>query len=1834
MKTQFHYSYLATAAAALGGSFLVYTAVPAYADCSEEGTVVTCSGDLSGSFSIDADGITDIEIEDLTDDTGGFDISDTAADGASHGDDGADATSLEVSFDGSSEFGASNSGGSTLSVGLQGGDGNRGSNGGKSGGTGGAGGFGGAASLVINDATEFKGESVFSVSSTGGIGGTGGQPNSNTSSNSHGGDGGVGGDGGGLRVEVGDGDFDSASTANGALFDLSSQGGDGGKGGEGKRITNDQDTFGGDGGTGGAGSDVTVNVSFGETAAGTSSSDDTPTVLLESIGGTGGDGGKGQGGGSGKESGGDGGGGGIGGSVSLDVANVGLTTSGVASFGVLARSYGGAGGDSGEAPGGSSGSNGGGLSTGIGGSVDVGFDGTISTTGQNSSGVLAQSVGGFDDSAATSSNVLTYGAGAQSGGAAGTVNVTIADGALIETSELFAEGALAQSIGGGGGKALSRDGVSSLGAGEHAGGDGATASVVIGAATIETQGVASSAVVAQSIGSSGGVVLQETSEDVVSTMGTTADENGGDGLTVSAELNGSTLITNDNYATGVLLQSIGSGGGRSLNQISDLADDLAQFLGAGSGDGGVGGDVTIKTSSETINDIETSGDRAIGAHLQSVGGGGGDSINDLTVLDATVDVSLGQTGGNTAGGDGGVVVFNSPYVSITTDGTNSHGLVLQSIGGGGGSVASILDFTDSSAAGLSYSLGASGGDGGNGGSVQLESDAAVSASVSTTKDRSIGVLMQSVGGGGGEAAASLTANSDTSVDLTLGQSGGSSAEGDADVVAVFGTTFTVETSGDHAHGLLVQSIGGGGGTASTLLDLTDSVSVELDTVLGSSDDANSNSEQVSVEIAESVTTKGDNAHGLVAQSIAGGGGEVAVTISGETPSDVSMTTSLGGTASTEENPELVFVLNDSEIETQGAASMGIVAQSIGAGGGLSNWAWTVDDVSGADITASVGADGMSGDGSSVIVQNTGIIETSGDSGTAIFAQSIGGGGGAVALGNGELLSDATVGGLGSGGGSGGAVEITQDGTISTTGAGAMGIFAQSVGGGGGVVGNPEMLFGAEFSTSSFGLGKFEQESAGGGGDAGDITIEATGKITTTGEQAHGIFAQSVGGSGGIYGLDDGSAIASNVGDEGNGGEININVDSGLTVSGDYAVGIFAQSLGGDESDGGDITIGLDANLTASGTGARGIFAHSDGGNGGGAIDITIDAGRTLAMGDTDVNANEAIYVQGAGDASVTNSGIITSATLGTVIGAANTRMIIENIGTIEGNIELEDGESNIFELVSGTFAPGVKIDLGDSGTFRNQGGTFSPGGEDNIRSTSFYGEWDSAYSGGTLLFDVDLQEGQADDSDSITFRTQFTTARLNGTLEINPTGTSLMNSGESGLAYIAESLTLEDFDIDDLTVTDTSTVDYSIATAFNDYLLELSYSVDYTPDALVLSSNQTAAGNHIDALVTKRKAELAAAQDDGSSSTSVAAAASLTEETSTAAATTTGESYAFVDDLTNHILQIQSDDELKEAYNRIAPGDVFAAADAVLFSSLRFSEKLNQCSLITGNMIQMVSNEGSCAWFDMGARYRDRDQTDSSIGYTENTLFFAGGMQFALANDWVAGFALGYESYDQSNPGFSTDNGNRYQAGLMLQRDLGPMILSGSISGGYSDYDFKRTAYSIDSFAVATAEPNLRWWSAHAKIHQVYGLDNGLTIIPSFDLGYTSYRQDSFEETGGGAYQLEVSEVKSNVFSFNPKVDLVSTIYMADMPTRLMLSAGVLALAGDIKRTAEIKPVVLGSQGRGFEISDDASPWFAEVSFGLETKVSENVTFEAGVDALISSDVEDYSGMLRLVVRF
>ncbi|MCZ8076080.1 MAG: hypothetical protein O9341_18330, partial [Paucibacter sp.] len=576
-------------------------------------------------------------------------------------------------------------------------------------------------------------------------------------------------------------------------------------------------------------------------------------------------------------------------------------------------------------------------------SVDLASSAQLQTRGLMSQGLMAQSVGGgggvAGSTSATSADAgnsntsLALGGKAGSGQDGGTVKVN--SGGSISTSGWGADGLVAQSIGGGGGtggaassSASTGTAAASLALGGQGGasGKGGDVAVTLFSGSVKTEAEAARALLVQSIGGgggSGGNASSNTGGDNTKSVslalgGQSGSSGGGQGGTVSVNANGTaTLATQGHFATAVMAQSIGGGGGvggssQSSSSASGSSYTLGLNLGGAGGAGGNGGAVTLDLR-QSNSSVSTQGLAAFGVMAQSIGGGGGVGgaaawHQSGSLGSVSISSQLGGSGGD--GGDGGSTRLLSDQ-TVSTAGHLAVGLLAQSVGGGGGVGAAATSSSEGSAFSGSVNLGGSGGKGGAGGTVEL----ALGQRISTSGNLAHAAVAQSIGGGGG---------------LNLSRASGTvlgNSQAKAGARVLLSSSAAVETGGTGAAGLVAQSIGGGGGLSTSFGSATlggapgfaNGGVVRLCNGLDSTGQCSGD-----VALLGSIRTRGALGHGLVAQSIGGGGGMV---LSPENP----LQTTLRGSGAIGSD---VTVWTAQAISTQGHGAAGLVAQSIGAGGGL------------------------------------------------------------------------------------------------------------------------------------------------------------------------------------------------------------------------------------------------------------------------------------------------------------------------------------------------------------------------------------------------------------------------------------------------------------------------------------------------------------------------------------------------------------------------------------------------------------------------------------------------------------------------------------------------------------------------------------------------------------------------------------------------------------------------------------------------------------------------------------------------------------------------------------
>jgi hypothetical protein len=842
-------------------------------------------------------------------------------------------------------------------------------------------------------------------------------------------------------------------------------------------------------------------------------------------------------------------------------------------------------------------------------------------------------------------------------------------------------------------------------------GEDSAAVAVANSAQIVTSGDRSYGIRAESIGGGGGsggavanVRLQGKSQSLgvdinVGGFGGT----GGAGDTVDVTNSGA-IFTAGADAAGIVATSVGGGGGSGglvLDMVlggggSAQSNQFKLNIGGFGGSGGTAGNVTVTNTA--TGSILTTGEEAYGILAQSVGGGGGRgssiiSVTGIAGTNSTTGIGLTIGGAGGSGNDAGTVVVSN-LGSISTSGGTAHGILAQSVGGGGGNANVGLSLGGPGALvgnGLNGLLGAIGGGGGGaGGTVTVNQN----GSIMVTGRNAQAVTMQAVNGGGGTLTfdiSGITSLPGTPLESIVAGLGSEDTDDSTGVAVTMNMVGSQVVAGAGGTGSGVQSVGGGGGTAYLNLGFVPSAGVPAESVQAADADfvlgeAGPIAQSRTARLAQTVVTPETIAQDVVLTLGASGGSNNG-----------------GGAAS---------LALTGQVSTAGTGTAGQIVQSIGGGGGRASV--LLDVALGAVPNAiRITAGGMnvaSSPGGSVSAVQTGAIGTAGAIAPAVILQSVGGGGGSAGIGlsaGGPLgaLAQVTLGGSGGTGNDGGAISGTYSGGLFTSGAGSVGLLAQSIGGGGGEV----RL--SDIGASAITLGG----DAGAAGNGGAVAITNAGAIATTGTGAHGVLLQSIGGAGGaVFGPSLPTPVL-RAGGSGNGGAVRFTQAGSIVAGGDRAFGLIAQSLGGGggwvdgrfagtaggAGQGGAITLGITGDIDATGVDSTAILAQSLGSTGGGAIVITLSGNVRGGSG-----SGAGVQLAGGADNVVTSGGALSAVSRLAMVGTAGNDTLINN-GRLFGNVLLGGGNNRLQNNAGASFMLGetvqLRTDPAATGLLRNEG---------------------------------------------------------------------------------------------------------------------------------------------------------------------------------------------------------------------------------------------------------------------------------------------------------------------------------------------------------------------------------------------------------------------------------------------------------------------------------------------------------------------------------------------------
>jgi hypothetical protein len=1386
---------------------------------------------------------------------------------------------------------------------------------------------------------------------------------------------------------------------------------------------------------------------------------------------------------------------------------------------------------------------------GEGGLAKVTNDGSIVTYGGASIGVQALSIGGGGGIAGDAlayalavappgemavSISTTLGGTGGGGGKGGRAEIT--NKGFVSTSGDEAVGLQAESIGGGGGNAGKAN------------------------ATSNSLSLHQNIDAAQAIGGKSG--------------------SGGDGGTIGVD-NLGTVLTGGSFAHGILAQSIGGGGGnggsatglampglsfdKTLNDLVGklpVADALSvtRAIGGQGGGGGKGQAITVTNAGA----LRTGGSDAIGIFAQSIGGGGGTGgdVQGAAQGKLTVTLTLGGKGGSGNTG-GGVTITNAATGGIETWGDGAHGILAQSIGGGGGSGGSVSARKEKApdAVGeiwtqLKTAIGVKAYEDWAKDKKNKDDKEALDqflkdiketpqykALAETIKNSEFGKLLQSYSKSASDYLAAQKKGSvklpDVAATLSLGGDGGRGGKGGAVTVTNDGA---ITTLGAVAHGAFAQSVGGGGGQGGMAFAAATNAKNFRGVLGGSGGDANEGG-TVTIVNSGSVATNGDMSYGLYGQSVGGGGGSgVASTTTGSSKQDsLTLTLNVGGSGGTGGKGGDVTVSNTGAVLTAGSEAHGIVAQSIGGGGGsfLLPVAKEAAKTDASTQTGKAQAEKTQSDSDAKELANA-LLAALGIEKIPEQPSSEG-----APKKSGSL----TLGGSGKAAGDGGAVTVTQGGTIATGGFGALGILAQSVGGGGGTAAAAASAGG---DTYTFGIGG--SGGANGNGGTVGVTLSTGAWVTTTGDAATALLLQSIGGGGGYAGAHQvmGYAVPFQLaeGASGNGGAISVTLKEGAAIrtSGERAHGILAQSLGGggglivdlsnpilasgqlvqasdppksrstSTGSGGTITIESAGSIIASGKDANAIFAQSGVQSRDGSLDPT-RAGGTIAITVKDIvtggsGTGAAIRLEGGNFANRIDigAGAVVSALSGRAIVATIYPVTVSNGGTLIGDVIMKP--SNPFWDIGSTLRNGISsndiryidspsailrtrdngvIDLGAKGELRNHA-TMDIGGVGIVARTSLTGKFQQFGDKSRLLIDVaPLAPAGALRSDLLIVSGSATL--LGGTVQPNVIGgllpgqyTFLTAASIENANAATSSTTIQ---------SDSVPVSWAILRSGNS--LALSPTARFTaPLGMTLTSDQKSAAEALQTL-----------WNNGS----------------------IGEA-----DLFARFLSVNSTKGYAAALDELSQESSQYVLTGRTLDTRAGLKRAMSCPAFEGT--GTLLREGECVWGRVAAARTSLFSSPGEGGYRQNALSYQSGLQAEFAPDWFFGLSGAYtRAYLNDSDRISGTMSDAADVSVALKHQVGPWLFAASANLGYAWQNNLRAIDFGSGNMLARSKSEVL--TAGGRLRASYQvLFDDWYIKPYLDLDVLYSHSPAYSETGAPEVNLDVRAMSKTLLAFSPNVEI------------------------------------------------------------------------------------------------
>ncbi len=331
------------------------------------------------------------------------------------------------------------------------------------------------------------------------------------------------------------------------------------------------------------------------------------------------------------------------------------------------------------------------------------------------------------------------------------------------------------------------------------------------------------------------------------------------------------------------------------------------------------------------------------------------------------------------------------------------------------------------------------------------------------------------------------------------------------------------------------------------------------------------------------------------------------------------------------------------------------------------------------------------------------------------------------------------------------------------------------------------------------------------------------------------------------------------------------------------------------------------------------------------------------------------------------------------------------------------------------------------------------------------------------------------------------------------------------------------------------------------------------------------------------------------------------------------------------LFDLGSAEETAAALDQLSPEVYLNTQTAMLYSAENFTNDLFSCQ-VSGQDYAVI-REGDCFWMRPQGRFLTRDATSETLGFQEQGGGVSVGGQSAIAENWHAGLALGYErSFLDTESGAESDS-RRFHAGGIVKYQNGPLLFAGAVTGGIGHYETTRTIAFGSVNATGTSDHDVSYVSAHFRAGYLMEHE-GFYAKPMVDLALTHLDRDGINEAGDPATDLVVQGGSDTIFSAAPAIELGSEHALTETQVmRAYVRAGVTFYA-DSEHALTAGFAGAPADTPGFRITSSFDDTVADMEAGLTLLDGGAAVLQVGYQGHVAQHTDQHGGFIKGSVRF